>query len=161
MFYNFFFPLKHFPGYGSNADTHLGGSISKKSYEAIMKEDIPPFKAGIDAGAEAVMVSHNTVEAIDSANESSISAKVHALLRNELKFTGVVITDDISMGAMTNVSNIGGKALAAGNDLIITSDVANTFEQIKTSVTNGTVKEDVLNRAVFRVLAWKYYKGLM
>ena len=49
----------------------------------------------------------------------------------------------------------------AGNDLIITSDVANTFEQIKTSVTNGTVKEDVLNRAVFRVLAWKYYKGLM
>ena len=62
---------------------------------------------------------------------------------------------------MTNVSNIGGKALAAGNDLIITSDVANTFEQIKTSVTNGTVKEDVLNRAVFRVLAWKYYKGLM
>ena len=155
------YTLKHFPGYGSNADTHLGGSISKKSYEAIMKEDIPPFKAGIDAGAEAVMVSHNTVEAIDSANESSISAKVHALLRNELKFTGVVITDDISMGAMTNVSNIGGKALAAGNDLIITSDVANTFEQIKTSVTNGTVKEDVLNRAVFRVLAWKYYKGLM
>ncbi len=155
------YTLKHFPGYGSNLDTHVGSSVSKKSYADLMNQDIPPFKAGIAAGAEAVMVSHNIVEAIDGANESSISLQVHNLLRNNLGYTGVIITDDISMGAMKNVANIGGKALAAGNDLIITSDVATTFGQIKTSLANGSVKEEALNRAVFRILAWKYYKGLL
>lgn len=155
------YTLKHFPGYGSNLDTHKGSSTSKKSYDDIMKEDIPPFKAGINAGAEAVMVSHNIVESIDSSNESSISSKVHALLRNDLKFTGVIVTDDISMGAMKNVTNIGGKTIAAGNDLIITSDPVTTFNQIRTSIANKSVNEEVLNRAVFRVLSWKYYKGLL
>lgn len=155
------YTLKHFPGYGSNLDTHSGGSVSKKTYEQLMNEDIPPFKAGIDSGAEAVMVSHNIVECIDASNESSISPQIHALLRNNLKFTGVIITDDISMGAMKNVTNIGGKALSSGNDLIITSNVSTTFNQIKTSLGNGSVKQDTLDRAVFRILAWKYYKGIM
>lgn len=155
------YTLKHFPGYGSNTDTHMGSSISKKSYEALMNEDIPPFREGINAGAEAVMVSHNVVYALDKTNESSISPTVHKLLRDDLKFRGVIITDDISMGAMKNVSNIGGKAINAGNDLIITSDVDTTFNQIKSSIANGSVKEEVLDRAVFRVLAWKYYKGLL
>lgn len=155
------YTLKHFPGYGSNLDTHFGSSVSKKGLDAIMNEDIPPFKEGIAAGAEAVMVSHNIVEAIDKNNESSISPSVHNLLRSNLGFTGVIITDDISMGAMKNVANVGGRALAAGNDLIITSDVGATFNQIKSSITAGIVKEEALNRTVFRVLAWKYYKGLM
>lgn len=155
------YTLKHFPGYGSNLDTHSGSSVSKKSYEKLLSEDIPPFKEGINSGAEAVMVSHNIVECIDANNESSISSKVHSLLRNDLKFTGVIITDDISMGAMKNVDDVGRKALAAGNDLIITSDVATTFDQIKRSIKNGSVKLDVLDRNVFRILAWKYYKGLL
>lgn len=155
------YTLKHFPGYGSNADTHVGSSVSKKSYEDLMNEDIPPFKSGIAAGAEAVMVSHNIVEAIDSSNESSISLKAHTLLRNTLGYTGVIITDDISMGAMKNISNVGVKALNAGNDLIITSDVGTTFSQIKNGMANGSVKQDTLDRAAFRVIAWKYYKGLL
>lgn len=155
------YTLKHFPGYGSNTDTHVGGSTSQKSYEDIMKQDIPPFLIGIQSGAEAVMVSHNIVSSIDNANESSISAKMHELLRNNLKFTGIVITDDISMGAMKNVSNVASKAINAGNDILITSDVASSFNQIKTSVNNSTVSMDTLDRAVFRILAWKYYKNLL
>ncbi len=155
------YTLKHFPGYGSNLDTHVGGSTSKKSYADILNEDIPPFKTGIAAGAEAVMVSHNVVESIDAGNESSISPKVHSLLRTDLGFTGIIVTDDISMGAMKNVSNIGGKAISSGNDLIITSDAPTTFNQIKSSIANGSVNEDALNHAVFRLLAWKYYKGLL
>lgn len=155
------YTLKHFPGYGSNLDTHITGSVDKKSLDKIMSEDIPPFRAGIAAGAEAVLVSHNIVESIDSANESSISKKVHDLLRNDLGFKGVVITDDISMGAMSKVQNVASKAILAGNDILITTDYATSFNDIKAHVNSGAISEDTLNRIVFRILSWKYYKGLI
>lgn len=155
------YTLKHFPGYGSNLDTHITGSVYKKSYDEIMSEDIPPFRAGIAAGAEAVLVSHNIVESIDPANESSISKKVHDLLKNDLGFKGVVITDDISMGAMSKVQNVASKAILAGNDILITTDYATSFNDVKSHVNSGAISGDALDRIVFRILSWKYYKGLM
>ncbi len=155
------YTLKHFPGYGSNLDTHVGSSVDKKSLDKIRQEDLPPFKAGIAAGAEAVLVSHNIVESIDSTAEASISKKVHDLLREELEFKGVIITDDISMGAMAKVANIATKAVLAGNDILITTNYQESFNQIKTSVDNKTIKTEDIDRTVFRILAWKYYKGLL
>lgn len=155
------YTLKHFPGHGSNQDTHVGSVTDNRSYDDILKNDIPPFKAGIDAGAEAVMVSHNIVTNIDNSNPASLSAGVHNLLRNELKFTGVIMTDDIAMGALSGIDNTAVKAVLAGNDLIITTDYENSFTSIKTAVGNNTITEGQINDHALRVLAWKYYKLLL
>ena len=153
--------LKHFPGYGNNTDTHYSGATDEREYESIIKNDIPPFKAGIDAMAEAVLVSHNTVKNIDSKNPASLSASVHNLLRNNLDFSGVIITDDMAMGAVSSIDNAYVKALQAGNDIIMTTNYKESFEAIKKAVNDGTISEEQINKISFRILAWKYYKGLM
>ena len=155
------YTLKHFPGYGNNSDTHTGSSIDTRSYEDILNNDLPPFKSGIESGAEAVLVSHNTVNSIDSNNPASLSASVHNLLRNELSFTGIIITDDLAMGATSSIDNAVVKAILAGNDLIITTDYEESFNEIKNAVNDGTISEELINKLAFRVIAWKYYKGLM
>lgn len=155
------YTLKHFPGYGNNADTHAGSSVDTRSYDDILKNDIPPFSAGIDAGAEAILVSHNTVNSIDTNNPASLSASVHNLLRNKLGFTGIIMTDDLAMGAVSSIDNATVKAILAGNDIIITTDYASSMEKIKNAVSNNTIDENLIDKLAFRVLAWKYYKGLM
>lgn len=155
------YTLKHFPGYGNNADTHTGSSVDSRSYDDILKNDLPPFKAGITAGAEAVLVSHNTVTNIDSSNPASLSTSIHNLLRNELSFTGIIMTDDLAMGAVSSIPNAVVKAITAGNDLIITTDYEDAFNSIKSAIHDGSVSEDLIDKLAFRVLAWKYYKGLM
>lgn len=155
------YTLKHFPGYGNNPDTHTGSVIDQRSYDDILKNDIPPFRAGITVGAEAVLVSHNTITNIDSSNPASLSTSIHNLLRNELSFTGIIITDDLAMGAISSIPNAVVKAITAGNDLIITTDYENAFNSIKSAVHDGSISEDLIDKLAFRVLAWKYYKGLM
>lgn len=158
---NVSYTLKHFPGYGNNIDTHISSSIDKKSYEEIMKYDIPPFIEGIKAGAEAVMVSHNIVEAIDKENPASISLKVHELLLNELNFKGVIITDDISMGALNNIKDIEVTAIKAHNNFLITSDYQKSFNNIKEAYNNNIISEEEIDALVLKNLAWKYYKHLI
>ncbi len=155
------YTLKHFPGYGNNADTHTSAATDNRSYESILKNDIPPFEAGIDAGAEAVLVSHNTVTNIDKDNAASLSRTIHALLRDELDFTGVIITDDLDMGAVSKIENVAVKAIQAGNDILITTDYKKSFDEIKKALQDGTLDEDTINHAAFRVIAWKYYKGMI
>lgn len=155
------YTLKHFPGYGNNSDTHTGSSVDNKSLDDIKKDDLPPFRSGIEAGAEAVLVSHNIVNAIDSTNPASLSTGVHNLLRNDLGFTGIVITDDISMQALDSISNTTVNALLAGNDLIITTDYDKSFNEIKDAINNKTLSESLIDKLAFRVLSWKYYKNLI
>ena len=155
------YTLKHFPGYGNNQDTHKGSAISDKSYEDILNYDLPPFLAGISAGAEAVLVSHNIVKSIDENNPSSLSLATHKLLRDELKFTGVIITDDLDMGAVLNDKDAVVKAVLAENDLIIVTDYKKSIEDVKKALEAGRISEEHINNLVRRILAWKYYKGLM
>ena len=154
--------LKHFPGYGNNADTHTGTVIDSRPYDDILKNDIPPFKAGIEAMAEAVLVSHNIVTNIEADIPATLSKKAHDLLRNELHFDGVIISDDMDMTAITNgnYQNVYSKAIDAGNDLLIVTNYEDAFNDIKNAIDNNTLSEDKLNLAVFRVLSWKYYKLL-
>lgn len=155
------YTLKHFPGYGNNPDTHTGSNVDNRTYEDIVKNDLPPFEEGIKVGAEAVLVSHNIVNSIDSKNPASLSKDVHNLLRDNLKFTGVVITDDIAMGAVSNIENVTVKAIQTGNDLIITTDYKGSFNDIKNAVKDKTLSEEQIDKLTFKVLAWKYYKGLL
>ena len=155
------YTLKHFPGYGNNQDTHTSSTVDSRTYESIVQNDLPPFEAGIQAGAEAVLVSHNTVSSIDSNNPASLSSDVHNLLRDDLNFTGIIITDDLAMGAVSSIDDAVVKAILAGNDLIITTDYANDIAMVKRAVNDGTIREDKIDELAFRILAWKYYKGLM
>jgi len=154
------YTLKHFPGYGNNADTHKESSVDNRSYEEIEKSMLP-FKAGIKADAEAIMFSHNIVNSIDNTNPISISFKAHELLRNELGFTGIIITDDIAMGAVSTIDDVTTKAILSGNDLIITTDYEASFNEIKEAIRKGIISEEEINKHVFKVLAWKYYKKLV
>jgi len=155
------YTLKHFPGYGNNNDTHLGSSIDTRTYDYIINNDLPPFKAGIEVGAEAVLVSHNIVNSIDPNNPASLSVSIHNLLRNELGFTGIVMTDDLDMTAVSSIPNVSVKAILAGNDLIISTDYENDITDVKAAIEDGTISESTIDKLAFRVLAWKYYKGLM
>lgn len=157
---NVSYTLKHFPGYGDNADTHTSMSTDNRTYAKIFEDDIPPFRAGIKAGAEAVLVSHNTVPALDKDNPASLSASVHNILRNDLSFTGVIMTDDLNMGAITD-SNAIIKAILAGNDILIVTDYENAITQIKKGIEEGKISEAIIDKMAFRALSWKYYKGLM
>lgn len=153
--------LKHFPGYGNNEDTHLGEVTDTRTKEEIIANDLPPFESGIKSGAEAILVSHNIVQSMDPDNPASLSASVHNVLRNELNFTGIIITDDLSMNATASIPNATQKAILAGNDIIITSDYEKSFNEIKEAVENNIISEELINNIVHRIITWKYYKGLM
>lgn len=154
------YTLKHFPGYGNNSDTHLGTSIDNRTYDGIINNDLKPFEAGIEEVAEAVLVSHNVVTAIDSDNPASLSVSIHNLLRNELGFTGIVMTDDLGMNAV-NPADSAVKAILAGNDLLISTDYETDIQSVNEALKDGTISEATIDKLAFRILAWKYYKGLM
>ena len=156
--------LKHFPGYGNNKDTHYGGAIDTRSYDNFIKNDFLPFKSGIDAGVPTILVSHNIVNYMDSEYPASLSKKVINELRNTLNFSGIVITDDLAMGAVSKYvnDNIGATlAINAGNDLIITSNFETMYNEVLNNVKSGIIKEEVIDMAVLRILAWKCAYGII
>lgn len=149
--------LKHFPGYGSNADTHTGIAVDERPYEQFLAEDYLPFAAGIDAGAPFVLVSHNIVTCLDSSYPASLSAAWHEQLRSSLGFEGVILTDDLDMGAVkayADGGNIAVLALQAGNDMIVCSDLTQIGAVIA-AVQDGTLSEETIDSACRRVLAAK------
>lgn len=150
--------LKHFPGYGNNEDTHTGIAYDNRPMSTFESSDFLPFLAGIKAGAPAVLVSHNIVNCMDSGAPASLSKEVHRILREELGFTGVIMTDDLAMQAIPSYT--GGQdpsvmAFQAGNDILLTSDLEGGVAAIKQAVTDGTITEQEINERVLRVLAWK------
>lgn len=155
------YTLKHFPGYGNNLDTHTGSSIDTRTYDDIYNNDLVPFRAGIEEGAEAVLISHNIVTSIDSKNPASLSKAVHDSLKEDLNFTGIIITDDLSMEAVSKDENAIIKAIQAGNDLIITNDYENAIPSVKKALNDGKLQQDSIYHLAFRILAWKYYKGML
>ena len=156
--------LKHFPGYGDNADTHTGVAIDERPYERFLEEDFLPFRAGIEAGAGAVLMSHNVVVSMDPDLPASLSPEVHRILREELDFQGVILTDDMAMDAVKSYARDGSAAVLAvlaGNDMIVTSDFARQIPQVVEAVNGGTIDKALIDRAVERVLGWKYDLGLL
>lgn len=156
--------LKHFPGYGNNADTHIGMATDSRSLEALEGCDLIPFQTGIQAGADAILISHTIVQALDPLTPASLSPGVHQYLRSEMGFTGVTITDDLVMQAITDQYGAGEAAVLAvlaGNDLLCASDYRTQYEAVYAAVLEGRIDIDVLNAAVRNVLEWKTELGLI
>ena len=156
--------LKHFPGYGNNADTHTGVAIDERPYEQFAEKDFLPFQAGIEAGAGSVLVSHNVVTCMDDTLPASLSPQVHRILREELGFEGVILTDDLAMDAVEAYAADGSVAVLAvlaGNDMIVTTDFETQIPQVIAAVEEGVIDSSLLESAVSRVLGWKYDLGLL
>ncbi|MCI8647941.1 MAG: beta-hexosaminidase [Firmicutes bacterium] len=156
--------LKHFPGYGQNSDTHTGIARDTRSYGDFEKSDFLPFKAGIEAGAPCVLVSHNIVECMDKENPASLSKKVHQILRDTLGFEGVIVTDDLSMEGVqgyTGGENLAVAAIQAGNDLLCTFDYKEQLPAVIQAVKDGKLSEEQISQSALRVLEWKERLGLL
>ena len=158
--YNVSYTLKHFPGYGNNIDTHYNSSLDTRTYEELVNKDLLPFEEGIKSGAEAILVSHNIVSALTN-EPASLSIIIHNLLRKNLNFKGIVITDDISMKAVSENNDSTLKALLAGNNLIITSNYQESYSEINKALQDNIIPEEYLDYLVLRNLAWKYSKNLI
>lgn len=156
--------LKHFPGYGPNGDTHTALVTDPRPASAFRESDFLPFQSGIRQGAGAVLVSHNIVEAFDANNPASLSPTMHQILRDELGFDGVIVTDDLSMEAVAQTAGSGEaavKAVQVGNDLLLSTDFVTQYQAVLDAVNDGTINEDTINNAVRRVLQWKSDLGLL
>jgi len=155
--------LKHFPGYGNNTDTHTGIAIDNRTLETFKESDFLPFEAGIKAGANIVLVSHNIVTNIDPDNPASLSTRVHEILRNDLGFAGVIITDDLYMDAISKNydSSVAVLAILAGNDLICTTDFESQIPEVIAAVEDGTISIDRINESVRRILELKLELNLI
>ncbi|MBP0971986.1 MAG: beta-hexosaminidase [Oscillospiraceae bacterium] len=156
--------LKHFPGYGGSVDTHKNMGYDTRDYSAFENGDFLPFKAGIADGADAVMVSHNIVKCKDDTNPASLSPIWHQILRNELHFDGVVISDDLGMNAITlftNGKNPAVAAVQAGNDLVAYADYKTSVSAIVKAVKAGTIPQSQIDASVLRILRWKQKLGLL
>lgn len=109
-------------------------------------------------------MSHNVVECMDSAYPASLSAKVHALLRDTLGFSGIIVTDDLAMDAVKAYAQDGSAAvlaIQAGNDMVVTTDYREQIPQVIAAARNGEIAESEIDAHVFRVLHEKQALGLI
>ncbi len=155
--------MKHFPGYGDNADTHTGSAVDNRSLEALESRDLIPFQAGIDSGLGAVLVSHNIVTALDGERPASLSPAVMTYLRQNMGFSGVILTDDLSMGALEGYTpeEAAVLALQAGATMLCSTDFDAQIPAVLEAVRNGRLSEQSVEDAVYKILTWKQSLGLL
>ena len=163
--------LKHFPGHGDTAgDSHDGTVYTEKTMEELRACEFLPFEAGIRAGAPLVMVGHiaapNAVEGEESDLPATFSrALITDVLRDELGFAGVVVTDSLAMGAITETYTPGEAAvlaLQAGADLLLMpAGLAQAYDGVLAAVEDGRLTEERIDESVARILALKQQAGLL
>lgn len=158
--------LKHFPGHGCTVeDSHKGLAVVKASEQELREGELLPFIAGINAGADMVMIGHLQVDALDPDNPATFSYKiVTELLREELGFQGVVITDSLGMGAISQYSEAERceKALLAGCDILLgVREPEQTLHALMQAVEQGEITQERIDESVLRVLYLKFSMGLI
>lgn len=160
--------LKHFPGHGDTAaDSHYGEAEIMKTLEELYECELIPFQAGIEAGAPFVMIGHLTLpQVIEEKVPASLSYDiVTGLLREELGFDGVIITDSMSMQAITDQYSSGEaavKAIQAGVDIVLMPySLEDAVSGVKAAVQSGQLTEERINESVLRILTLKIQSGII
>ena len=154
---------KHFPNHGpATSDSHVSLPVVRHDRETIESYDLPPFKAAVDAGVPMVMVGHLVYPAIDEDNPASLSRDAISMLRGELGFDGVVVTDDLAMAGATGggtVAEAAVKAVGAGADLLVVSSVpqeqADAYDAVVGAVRSGEIPRSRVEESVGRLLEVK------
>lgn len=158
--------LKHFPGHGDTAeDSHYASAYVSKTKEEIYSQELKPFAAGINAGADFVMTGHLIVEDLDAENPASLSENIiQEVLRKDLSFQGIVITDALQMSALADhytAEDIAVSAVKAGNDMLLEPvDIERTINALEDAVNQGIVSEERINESVRRILQVKINQGI-
>lgn len=161
--------IKHFPGHGDTSiDSHLQLPQVNKTIDQLEELEIVPFKAAIDEGADIVMLAHILLPKIDPEYPATMSTKIITeILRNRLDFDQVIITDDLTMGAIVNNFDIGRaavKSIKAGSDIVMVAheyeQVVNVYSALESAFSKGEISEDRINESVKRVINLKLKYGL-
>ena len=158
--------LKHFPGHGdTSADSHNGSVYVYKTLDQLREAELLPFRAGIGAGADMVMIGHLIISGVSEEPALLSPEIVTDLLREELGFTGVVITDSLQMRAMTDVYGAGeiavGAVLAGVDLLLCPENLEEAVESLTAAVESGEIPESRLDESVLRILTMKEARGLL
>ncbi|NTV12687.1 MAG: beta-N-acetylhexosaminidase [Desulfobulbaceae bacterium] len=151
---------KHFPGLGSaRLDPHQVGFAISKDLAQLTAEDLPPFQAAIATGVAALMTSHTVYPGLDQMHPATLSSRIlTGLLREELGYDGLVVTDDLEMGAIENAMSVAEAALLAfkaGADLLLIckehDKVRETIAGLDQARANGTVQASRVTQAAARI----------
>lgn len=155
--------LKHFPGHGATAgDTHAGYAYTDKSLEELMQSELVPFATGIENGISFIMVSHIAAPNVtgDNTPASVSQVMITDILRNQMGYDGIVITDSMAMGAITSnydSATAAVKAIQAGVDIVLMpKDLATAYQGVLSAVSDGTLSQARIDEAVSRILAAKF-----
>ena len=160
--------LKHFPGHGdTSSDTHTGRVILDVDAERLNETELKPFKAGIESDADFIMISHISLPQIteDDTPSSMSSIIIKDILRKDLNFNGIVITDALNMSAITNYNSSAETALncinAGVNILLMPDSFKNAFTAIKDAVDNKEIKESLIDESVRKILYIKFKRNII
>ncbi|MDR3277841.1 MAG: glycoside hydrolase family 3 protein [Oscillospiraceae bacterium] len=158
--------LKHFPGHGDTSeDSHDGAAYIRKTPQELRGAELLPFAAGIGAGADMVMLGHLIVSEIDELPATLSEKIVTGVLRGELGYDGVVITDALNMRAMAenySAEQIAVSAVKAGADiLLMPPGVAKTVDALTRAVERGEIPESRIDESAARILALKLSRGIL
>ncbi|CAN5215170.1 beta-N-acetylhexosaminidase [soil metagenome] len=159
---------KHFPNHGpATADSHTGRPVVGHDMETVREYDLPPFREAIQAGVPMVMVAHLVYPAIDPDFPASLSPDALGMLREDLGFGGVIVTDDLSMEAATREGSVSGAAVdavGAGADAMILSGTATeqdaAYEAVVRAVESGEIPRETVYESAERILDMKRRYGL-
>ncbi|WP_438317921.1 beta-N-acetylhexosaminidase [Sporosarcina sp. FA9] len=156
--------VKHFPGHGdTSVDSHLELPMVNKTIEELEQLELIPFKNAIEANADVIMIAHILLPKLDEISPASMSEPIITnLLRNELGFKGVIMTDDLTMKAITNhygIAHAAVQSFKSGTDiLLVAHDPAKTIaviEALKAAVASEEISESRIDESVARIIALK------
>lgn len=147
---------KHFPGHGdTDIDSHISLPVISKSLKELMQTNIFPFREAVRLGVSSIMVGHLSIPAIDTL-PATISGKMIELLREELGYGGLIMTDALNMDALEEIGDVATKCMKAGIDIILhPADAASTVEELERAVSSGEIDEAKIDTAVNRILKYK------
>jgi len=158
---------KHFPGHGDTAmDSHKGETYVEHDMERLRSVEFVPFEQAITTDVDFIMAGHiKTPNATTDGLPASLSAEMLGVLRNELNFGGIIITDAMNMGAIVEEYGVGESAVMAvqaGVDIVLMpADLAEAAEALKDAIGKGVISEERVNDALWHVLSLKYDKGIL
>ncbi|MBT3236056.1 MAG: beta-N-acetylhexosaminidase [Bdellovibrionales bacterium] len=153
---------KHFPGHGSTTkDSHFDLPVIKLSEEEILNQELVPFIKAVKSKVDFVMMGHLMVDAIDQKLPASLSPAAHELLRSNLKFKKVIISDDLQMKAITDnygQDEAASLALMAGTDILLYRDISETqqaYEGVRRALKTKKIKNDLIQEKLKRIVSRK------
>ena len=160
--------LKHFPGHGdTDTDSHYGAARSDKTLEELEDCEFLPFQAGIQAGADLVMVGHISLPQVTGDDTPACLSQdiVTGLLRQQLGFAGLAVTDSLSMQAITDAYTPGETAvlaIQAGMDLLLMpEDLEEAVNGVLEAVESGDLTQQRIDESVLRILSIKLEQGII